>query len=45
MNFITKLLKLIELTTKIKYNSIIVVVDKLIKYLYFILFKKTFDAK
>ena len=45
MNFITKFSKLVEPTIKIKYNSIIIVVDKLIKYIYFILFKKTFDAE
>ena len=45
MNFITKFLKLVEPTTKIKYDSIIIVVDKLIKYIYFILFKKIFDIK
>ena len=45
MDFITKFSKLIEPTTKIKYNSIIIIVDRLTKYIYFILFKKTFDAK
>ena len=45
MDFITKFLKLVELITKIKYNLIIIVVDRLIKYIYFILFKKTFDIE
>ena len=45
MNFITKFLKLVEPTTKTKYNLIIIIVDRLIKYIYFILFKKTFDAE
>ena len=45
MDFITKLLKLLEPTTKTKYNLIMIVVDRLIKYTYFILFKKTFDAE
>ena len=47
IDFIIKLLKLKEKDsiTKIFYNSIMVVVNKLIKYVYFILFKKTFDTK
>ena len=45
MDFITKFSKLVEPTTKIKYNLIMIVVDRLIKYIYFILFKKTFDAE
>ena len=40
-----KFSKLIEPIIKTKYNLIIIVVDKLIKYTYFILFKKMFDAK
>ena len=45
MNFITKFSKLIEPTTKTKYDLIIIIVDRLIKYAHFILFKKTFDVK
>ena len=45
MDFIIKFSKLVEPTTKIKYNLIIIVVDRLTKYIYFILFKKTFDAE
>ena len=45
MDFITKFSKLVEPTTKIKYNLIIIIVDRLIKYAHFILFKETFDAE
>ena len=45
MDFITKFSKSTEPTIKTKYNSIIIVVDRLIKYIYFILFKETFDAE
>ena len=45
MDFIIKFSKLVEPAIKIKYNSIIIVVDRLIKYAHFILFKKTFDAE
>ena len=45
MDFIIKLLKLKNLMTKIFYDLIIIVVDKLMKYFYFILFKEIFDTK
>ena len=45
MDFITKFPKLVEPIIKIKYDLIMIIVDRLIKYVYFILFKKTFDAK
>jgi hypothetical protein len=45
MNFITKLLILIKPGTKIKYDSIFVVTDKLIKYEYFIPYSKKATAQ
>ena len=45
MDFIIKLLKLKDLTTKIFYNLIIVVIDKLMKYFRFISFNRIFDAE
>jgi len=39
------LLKLTNLAIKNKYNSILVIVDKLIKYLYIIACKEKFIAK
>ena len=37
MDFITKLPKLEDIITEIKYNNNLVIVDKLIKYTHFIL--------
>ena len=45
MNFIVKLLKSENISTGIKYNSILVVVDKLTKYIYLILCNERFTAK
>ena len=45
MYFIILLLKSKNPTTKILYDSIIVVINKFKKYIYFILFKKTFDTE
>ena len=45
MDFITKLLKSKDPITGIFYNLIIVVIDKLTKYIYFIFFKEIFDAE
>ena len=45
MDFIMKLLKSKDLITKVFYDSIMVVIDKLMKYTHFILFEKNFDAK
>ncbi len=45
MNFIIKLLKLTNLAIKDKYNLILIIIDKLIKYLYIIACKKKFIAK
>jgi len=39
------LLKLTNLATRNKYNSILIIVNKLIKYLYIIACKKKFIAK
>ncbi len=44
MNFITKLLTLKNLTWEVKFDSILTIVDRLIKYTMFILFKKTATA-
>ncbi len=41
INFITKLPKSKKLLTNIKYNNILIIVNKLTKYKYFILYKKT----
>ena len=45
MDFIIKLLKSEDYITGISYNNILVVIDKLIKYLYLILYKKANNAK
>ncbi len=45
MNFIIKLFKLTNLATRDKYNSILVIINKLIKYLYIIACKEKFIAK
>ena len=45
MDFIVKLPKLIHLVTKEKYDSILVVVDKLTKYSLIIPFKKSYNAE
>ncbi len=44
MNFITKLLTLKNLAWGVKFNSILTIVDRLIKYTMFISFKKTATA-
>ena len=44
-NYVTKLLKSKDPTTRVFYNSIIVVVNKLTKYSHFILFKEIFNAE
>ena len=41
LDFITDLLELQEPLTKVKYNSILVIVDRLIKYAYFLPYQKT----
>ena len=45
MNFITKLLKSKDSKTGIFFDLIMVVVNKLTKYFYFISFKEIFDAE
>ena len=45
MDFIIKLPKSQNPTTKIFYDLIMVVVDRLMKYSHFIPFKETFDAE
>ena len=45
MDFIVKLLKSDDPTTGVTYNSILVVVDRLTKYSYFISCNKTITAK
>ena len=42
MNFIIKLLKLTNLAIKNKYNSILIMIDKFIKYLHIIACKEKF---
>ena len=45
MDFITKLLKSKDPIILIMYNSIIIVVDRLIKYIYFIPLKEMYDVE
>jgi hypothetical protein len=45
MNFIIKLLKSTNLAIEDKYNSILIMINKLIKYLYIIACKEKFIAK
>ena len=44
MDFIVKLLESEDPATGTKYDSILVVVDRLTKYVYFILFREAIDA-
>ena len=45
MDFIVKLLKLVHLVTTEKYDLILVVVDKLTKYLLIIPFKESYNTE
>ena len=45
MDFIIKLLKLENISIEVKYNSILIVVDKFIKYIYLIFCNKKFTVK
>jgi hypothetical protein len=45
MNFIMKLLKLKEFMTQKEYDLILVIINRLIKYEYFILYLKEFIAE
>jgi hypothetical protein len=44
MNFIVKLLKFKNLTTEVKYNLILIVIKRIIKYKYFILYNEVMTA-
>ena len=45
MDFIVKLPKSEDINTGVRYNSILVIVDKFIKYAHLIFYKKDFTAK
>ena len=45
MDFIVKLSKSENINTNIKYDSILVIINKLTRYTYFILYKKLFKIK
>ena len=45
MDFITKLPKSKDPATRIFYDSIIVVINELTRYIHFISFKEVFDTK
>jgi len=45
INFIIKLLKLTNLAIKNKHNSILIMIDKFIKYSHIIVCKKKFTTK
>ena len=45
IDFITKLLKSENLATEDKFNSILVIVDRLIKYSILVLFKELYTAE
>ena len=45
MDFITKLPNLIDLVTNITYDSILVIVDRLSKYTYFVPCSETYDVE
>ena len=45
MNFIIKLSKSVDFIIKKKYDLILIIINKLIKYFYIILFKKQYNAK
>ena len=45
IDFIVKLLKLVYLVTKEKYDLILVVVDKLTKYLLIVPFKESYNTE
>ena len=45
IDFITKFLKLKDFMTLMMYDLIVVVVNRLIKYIYFILFKEMYDTE
>ena len=45
MNFIVKLLKSEDVSTEVKYNNILIVVNKLTKYAHLIFYNKNFITK
>ena len=45
MDFIVKLPKSEDSSTDIKYNSVLVIINKLTKYIYFILYMEIFEVK
>ena len=45
MDFIVKLLRSEDVSIEVKYNSILVIVNKLIKYIHLILYNKKFTVK
>ena len=45
MDFTVKFPKSEDISTDMKYNSILVIIDKLTKYAYFILYIKLFETK
>jgi len=45
MDFIIKLLSLSDHITEEVYDLILIIVDRLIKYTYFILYKETYTAE
>jgi hypothetical protein len=45
LDFIIKLPLLKDLITKVKYNSILIITNRLIKYTYFILYLESLNAK
>ncbi|OCK72635.1 hypothetical protein K432DRAFT_316220, partial [Lepidopterella palustris CBS 459.81] len=45
IDFITKLLKFKKPIIGVVYNSILVIIDKLISYAYFLLYKKVIDIE
>ena len=45
MDFIIKLLKLKDIASGAKYNSILIIINKLIKYIYLIPYNEKFTVK
>ena len=45
MDFIMKLLKSEDISIDIKYNSILIIINKLTKYIYFISYLEIFEIK
>ena len=45
MDFIVKLPKSEDISTDIKYNNVLIIINKLTKYINFILYIKKFETK